>query len=125
MNVYVVVQQGVYRHDIPGVFDKVVDAVNAAATCAREDGQGNRVDGYHDWEIIEYRVNDGDGVIKYTVGWLNKGRYDTDKPWRETEPHRYWIPPSLLMAWEGERSNQRHPVVSLGGLGLAILFVEP
>ncbi len=52
-SVYLVVQVGVYRHDIRGVYTSVEAAVAAAKRAATEDR-----DSYHDYEVYEATPNE-------------------------------------------------------------------
>lgn len=51
--VYIVVQMGVYRHDIRGVYSTAGRAESAAKRAAREDS-----DSYHEYEVWETVLDD-------------------------------------------------------------------
>ena len=68
MNVYTVYKQGVYRHEILGVFDTLENARKRAFVAALGEN-----DGYHDFMVAQSNLNDyvDDLKLLYSVGSAN------------------------------------------------------
>jgi len=89
VTLYCVIQTGVYRHAIVGVYSSELDACARAVKCAREER-----DKYHSWEVatveIDTDIDDVTTVREYE--WESKPwhkRYDArlgvrgnDRSWR-------------------------------------------
>ena len=64
-DLFVVVMEGVYRHDIVGVFSTITLATEAA-----KEAQEDQRDTYHDWIVLRYpRVNERVKDGEFTWEW--------------------------------------------------------
>ena len=65
MEVFIVTKQGVYRHEIMGVFQDLEFAKNVAIDCIKAEH-----DDYHDFHVIQFDVGaptKSDGTLKYII----------------------------------------------------------
>lgn len=79
LELFVVIQQGVYRHDM-GVFVQEDEAIAAARKCAREDR-----DSYHDWEVYRTKNNWVKQIDPNDKEEVNRPIFSTNKEKEENE----------------------------------------
>ena len=63
MKVYIVFMEGIYRHDMRGVYADFFSAVDRALECCREEG-----DGYHSWAVAVSTVGVAMEDSRYEIG---------------------------------------------------------
>jgi len=64
MNLYAVIKDGVYRHEITGVYGSIELATNRAVECCKSES-----DDYHEFLILQFGLNvdTDDGLLVATV----------------------------------------------------------
>lgn len=74
MTVYLVIKQGVYRHEIKGVFSDPETAAEMAAIASLDNtGRGNDGDGYHTFWVGETELDKSVDDVKKTGESYCKG----------------------------------------------------